>query len=393
MSRRIHSVGILALVSLLALFALAPLVGAAPRAAETKNVTIKDFEFGPKDLTINVGDTVMWKNDGPSQHTATATDGTFDSGALNAGQDFSFTFTKAGTFTYACKFHDIMQGTITVGEAAAPAAAPAAQPSGAVDAGDQPLVDGAITVESVTAGQDGWIVAHLDENGAPGKVLGQTAVKTGENKEVKIKLSQDVPVGGKLWPMLHIDAGTIGTYEFPGADVPVKDASGNIVMKQITVTAAGGAPAAEEKDAVDADNQPIKNNSITVAEIYASQDGWIVAHLDENGAPGKVLGQTAVKKGESNNVVIKLSQDVPVGGKLWPMLHIDAGTIGTYEFPGADVPVKDASGNIVMKQITVTAAPAGLPRTGGEDNSLALIFGALALMIAGALLALRMRRA
>jgi len=396
MSRRIRSVGILALVSLIALFALAPLAGAAPRAAETKTVTIKDFEFAPKELTINVGDTVMWENDGPSVHSATSTGGVFDSGAINAGEDFSFTFTTAGTFNYACKFHDIMQGTITVGEAApAPAAAPAAQPSGAVVASDQPLVDDAITVASVTAGQDGWIVAHLDENGAPGKVLGQTAVKTGENKDVKIKLSEDVPAGGKLWPMLHIDAGTVGTYEFPGADVPVKDAAGNIVMKQITVTAAGGAPApaAEAKDAVDADNQPIKNSSITVAEIYASQDGWIVAHLDENGAPGKVLGHTAVKKGESNNVVIKLSEDVPVGGKLWPMLHIDSGTIGTYEFPGADAPVKDAAGNIVMKQISVTAAPAGLPKTGGEENSLALIFGALALLIAGALLTLRMRRA
>jgi len=394
MSRRIRSVSILAFISLLALFALAPLASAAPRAAETKTVTVKDFEFAPKDLTISVGDTVMWKNEGPSTHSATSTDGVFDSGALNAGQDFSFTFTKAGTFKYACKFHDIMQGTITVGEAApAPAAAPAAQPSGAVEASDQPVVDNTITVASVTAGQDGWIVAHLDDNGAPGKVLGETAVKAGENKDVKIKLSEDVPVGGKLWPMLHIDAGTIGTYEFPGADVPVKDASGNIVMKQIAVTAAGGAPAAEEKDAVNAYNHPIKNNSITVAEIYASQDGWIVAHLDENGAPGKVLGYTAVKKGESNNVVIKLSQDVPVGGKLWPMLHIDAGTIGTYEFPGADVPVKDAAGNIVMKQITVTAAPAGLPRTGGEDNSLALIFGALTLLIGGALLTQRMRRA
>jgi len=397
MSRPIRSVGVLALVSLIALFVLTPLAGAAPRAAETKTVTIKDFEFTPKELTINVGDTVMWENDGPSVHSATSTGGVFDSGAINVGEDFSFTFTKAGTFNYACKFHDIMQGTITVGEAApAPAAAPAAQPSGAVDASDQPLVDGSITVASVTAGQDGWIVAHLDENGAPGKVLGHTAVKTGENKDVKIKLSEDVPAGGKLWPMLHIDAGTVGTYEFPGADVPVKDAAGNIVMKQIAVTAASAAPApapaAEAKDAVEVDNQPIKNNSITVEEIYASQDGWIVAHLDENGAPGKVLGHTAVKSGESKEVKIMLSEDVPAGGKLWPMLHVDAGTIGTYEFPGADVPVKDAAGNIVMKQITVTAAPAGLPRTGGEDNSLALIFSALALLIAGALLTLRMRR-
>src|SRR6266536_593101 len=146
MARRIRSVGILALVSLIALFALTPLAGAAPRAAETKTVNIKDFEFAPKELSINVGDTVMWKNDGPSTHSATSTNGVFDSVAIAPGKDFSFTFTKAGTFAYACKFHDIMQGTITVGEAAAPAAAPAAQPAVAVDASDQPVVDDTITV-------------------------------------------------------------------------------------------------------------------------------------------------------------------------------------------------------------------------------------------------------
>src|SRR4051812_43108199 len=108
-------------------------------------------------------------------------------------------------------------------------AAPAAQtPSGTVDAADQAIVDGSIVVASITAGQDGWIVAHVDENGAPGRVIGKTAVKTGDSKDVKIKLSEDVPAGGKLWPMLHIDAGTIGTYEFPGPDAPVV-VNGNVV--------------------------------------------------------------------------------------------------------------------------------------------------------------------
>jgi len=390
-------------IALLALFTLAPLAGAAPRAAETKNITIKDFAFDPKTITINVGDTITWTNEGPSPHTVTADEaGGFDAGNLDKGATFSETFDEAGTFAYYCKYHGAKGGTgmaasIVVAAAAAAPAAPAAAaaPSGSVDAADQAIVDSSITVENVTAGQDGWIVAHLDEGGKPGKVIGHTAVKTGENKDVKIKLSEDVPAGGKLWPMLHIDAGAIGTYEFPGPDAPVI-VDGNIVMKQIAVTApAAAAPAAAEKDAVDVDDQAIVNGSITVAEIYASQDGWIVAHLDEGGKPGKVIGHTAVKKGESNNVVIKLSEDVPAGGKLWPMLHIDAGAIGTYEFPGPDAPVI-VDGNIVMKQIAVTAAaaagPAKLPTTGGEDAPVGLLLAALGLLLAGALLTLRPRR-
>jgi len=152
--------------------------------------------------------------------------------------------------------------------------------------------------------------------------------------------------------------------------------------------------AAQATDAVEASDQAIENGSITVAKVTASKDGWIVAHLDEGGKPGKVLGNTAVKAGDNTNVAIKLSEDVPVGGKLWPMLHVDAGTIGTYEFPGPDAPVQ-VNGNIVMKQITVTAAggaPSNLPKTGGNDGPTGLLLGALALLLGGALVMLRTRR-
>jgi LPXTG-motif cell wall-anchored protein len=159
---------------------------------------------------------------------------------------------------------------------------------------------------------------------------------------------------------------------------------------------AGAAPSRQDPTGtVDASDQAIVGGEITVAKITAGQDGWIVAHLDEGGKPGKVIGETIIKAGDSSNVKIKLSEDVPAGGKLWPMLHIDAGTVGTYEFPGPDAPVV-ANGAPVMKQITITAAaaaPSNLPKTGGADAPFGLIFGALGLLIAGALLSLRMRRA
>ena len=155
---------------------------------------------------------------------------------------------------------------------------------------------------------------------------------------------------------------------------------------------AWAAPSAQATDSVKAENQPIVDGTITVAEVNASQDGWIVAHLDEGGQPGEVLGQTAVKKGTNQKVAIKLSRDVPVGGKLWPMLHIDAGQLGTYEFPGPDAPVI-VNNAVVMVQITVTeaSAPEMLPPTGGEDAPAVLLAIGLALL-AGGLLTMRIRR-
>jgi hypothetical protein len=59
-----------------------------------------------------VGDTVTWANSGPSQHSATANDGSFDTGVLNKGASGSHTFSKAGTFAYHCSVHPNMHGTV-----------------------------------------------------------------------------------------------------------------------------------------------------------------------------------------------------------------------------------------------------------------------------------------
>jgi plastocyanin len=83
-------------------------------AAASGAVTIRDFEFVQKTVTVNVGDSVTWTNQGPTTHTATAKDGSFDSGNLNKGGSFSHKFTKAGTFNYFCKPHPFMTAKIVV---------------------------------------------------------------------------------------------------------------------------------------------------------------------------------------------------------------------------------------------------------------------------------------
>ena len=72
------------------------------------------MEFTPSSLTVSVGDTVTWTNKDTMAHTATADNGTFDSGNLSPGETFSFTFDTAGTYTYKCNIHSSMTGTIIV---------------------------------------------------------------------------------------------------------------------------------------------------------------------------------------------------------------------------------------------------------------------------------------
>jgi plastocyanin len=98
-----------------ALVALSP--GARHQIAHAANattVTIADFQFTPATITIHVGDTVTWVNHGPSAHTATTNNGSFNTGVLQKGHSASHTFTKAGTFTYICSIHPFMHGTVVV---------------------------------------------------------------------------------------------------------------------------------------------------------------------------------------------------------------------------------------------------------------------------------------
>lgn len=77
-------------------------------------IDIKDFAFHPAEVRIPAGTVITWTNSDVVAHTATAPDGAFNSGNLNPGQSFSFTFDTAGTYDYICTYHPFMKGTIVV---------------------------------------------------------------------------------------------------------------------------------------------------------------------------------------------------------------------------------------------------------------------------------------
>jgi plastocyanin len=90
------------------------LIAASVHSAKDPRVTIADFSFSPASITVHVGDTVQWVNNGPSSHTATANDGSFNTGVLQKGQSASVVFHQPGTFPYHCSIHPFMHGTVVV---------------------------------------------------------------------------------------------------------------------------------------------------------------------------------------------------------------------------------------------------------------------------------------
>lgn len=174
---------------------------------------------------------------------------------------------------------------------------------------------------------------------------------------------------------------------------------------------------------IEVSDQAIENGTVTVDSVVSDGPGWIVIHADNNGAPGEVAGWEAVQDGENTDVVVEIDMDIATE-TLYAMLHSDLGTEGTYEFPGADVPVTVDGQALVMSftvtgleqetatpeattavtattEVTATVGTTGtveteepgqLPETGGPSTPwtpIILVGLGLALLVVGAFMALR----
>jgi LPXTG-motif cell wall-anchored protein len=91
----------LCLIGALGIGALA----AAPVWAQSADVSIVDDAFQPREIEVESGTTVTWTNEGGTPHTVTADNGSFESGNLDPGDDFSETFADSGRYPYYCEYH------------------------------------------------------------------------------------------------------------------------------------------------------------------------------------------------------------------------------------------------------------------------------------------------
>lgn len=80
----------------------------------TDKVILEMNKFSPSSLTVPSGTTVTWTNNESVMHTVTSNTGIFESGDMNKKETFSYTFSIVGSYSYHCKHHSGMNGTIIV---------------------------------------------------------------------------------------------------------------------------------------------------------------------------------------------------------------------------------------------------------------------------------------
>ncbi|MBZ0307626.1 MAG: hypothetical protein K8I82_16280 [Anaerolineae bacterium] len=213
--------------------------------------------------------------------------------------------------------------------------------------------DNSVSIHTVVTDAPGWIVIHSEQDGRPGPVLGQTQIQAGANADVMVMLEGEAT--SRLWPMLHVDTGEAGVYEFgtvEGADGPIA------INGQVATSAFSTVPSIRASDqlVLHGDGMEMADMAaIVVAESVLSEGpGFLVIHADNNGQFGEVIGSAPVSDGINEDVAVEVdaSKLTPV---VWPMLHVDTGEVGTYEFgtvEGADGPVA-IDGNVVAFPINV----------------------------------------
>jgi len=110
--------------------------------AATKTVEVKASSFSPASFSVSAGTTIVFKNTSEFPHTATADNGSFDTGIISPGSSKSVVVSKAGRIPFHCQFHGAaggvgQSGTITV---TAAAAAGTPRPTKAATSGSKPAV-------------------------------------------------------------------------------------------------------------------------------------------------------------------------------------------------------------------------------------------------------------
>ena len=89
---------------------------AAPDDKPASEVAVKidNFSFSPATITVPVGTTIRWTNRDDIPHTVVSEDKTFKSKVLDTDEQFTYTFTKPGTYIYFCSIHPKMTAKVVV---------------------------------------------------------------------------------------------------------------------------------------------------------------------------------------------------------------------------------------------------------------------------------------
>ena len=87
----------------------------ALKTPTTHRIEISQFRFVPDNLSVQPGDTIIWTNRDVVPHKVTATDESWDTGALKTGESGSVVVSEDFNLRYFCPYHPTMKAELENG--------------------------------------------------------------------------------------------------------------------------------------------------------------------------------------------------------------------------------------------------------------------------------------
>ena len=213
-----------------------------------------------------------------------------------------------------------------------------AQAAWSLTAARQPIQAGYVTLDAVTAARPAWVVVSAEDGET---ILGQTLVEAGTHAHVPVRIDA-LRATPTLRAWLAADEGQTGVYEAsdPAQTTPSDFAVFGLVLRD------------EPRRARDV-------TEVVALRVIAQRDGWVVVGLGRGEPDGPVaFGLAPVSAGVSEDVRIPIENPAQLIGRSFDVtLHVDAGEIGTFEFPGPDIPALPEDGVVQNRLPRIAREP------------------------------------
>lgn len=203
------------------------------------------------------------------------------------------------------------------------------EPTATITVQDQAISQNQIIIESVTVGQDSWIVVrNVGEEGSADIVSEPVFLETGTHTNVEVPLTNEANLAGnaegdELVVMIHEDTGTRGTFDFnaqTGSDRAIRNSAGTNIAETITVRGSS---------LMAADNQAVtENNEVTFSSVNMVNNGWVALYgQNEDGTMNEddLIGLQYVEAGEYENLLVPFNEGYVFqsGSTVYPRIYQD----------------------------------------------------------------------
>ncbi len=207
--------------------------------------------------------------------------------------------------------------------------------------------EGMLTIDSVSVPDDGWLAVYQEVDGEPGELLGYQALPAGTTSPLTVKIDART-ASPLLIARLHKDGGTSGEYEYPGADLPFKVGTREVIATlEVDLQLPMPAIVVEDQDIA-------RDGLVTIDSVFALEPGWLVIHALTDGDIGPAIGQVPVDVGQNEGLALAIRwQDAST--KLIAILYEDKERPGGFDLQ-TDLPVI-AEGVPVVDLFEVTLPP------------------------------------